>query len=155
MLFRLLLLFIVVPFVELALLMKLAQLEGIPFTLALVVITGVIGTWLARSQGIKTLHRIRESLAQNQMPTDSLLDGVMILIAGALLLTPGILTDAFGFSLLIPFTRNWYRRLLVRWFKGKVKIQTTFNGQPVPQPPSEVIDSYVVDHAPNDDRQTP
>lgn len=145
MIVRLLLLFIVVPFVELALLMKVAEWTSILHTLALVVITGAIGTWLARAEGLKTVARIRESMAQGQMPTDSLLDAVMILIAGALLLTPGILTDAFGFSLLIPFFRKWYRARLIAWFKKNVRIQTTFQGKAAPTKPSEVIDSYVVD----------
>lgn len=146
MILRLLLLFIVVPFIELAILLKLAEVTSVLHTLVLVVITGAIGTWLARSQGIRTLQRIREAMANQQMPTDPLIDAVMILIAGALLLTPGILTDAFGFSLLIPFFRNWYRIGLVRWFKSRFQIQTTFRETGFEPQETEIIDSYVIEH---------
>lgn len=145
MLFYLLLLFIVVPFVELALLLKIAEVTGWLHTLILVVVTGVLGTWLARSQGLKTYYKIQQSLSAGQMPTDSLIDAAMIFVAGALLLTPGILTDLFGFSLLFPLTRHLYRRWLVKKFKSSFKVQTSF-GSSQPQQASEVIDSYVVEH---------
>ncbi|MBC8352581.1 MAG: FxsA family protein [Planctomycetes bacterium] len=148
--FYLLLLFIVVPFVELALLLKLAEITGVLHTLLLVVVTGVIGTWLTRSQGLQTYRKIQESLSAGQLPTDSLIDASMIFVAGALLLTPGILTDLFGFSLLLPFTRPFYRRWLISRFKGSFKMQTTFGGGESPQK-SEVIDSYVVEHHPETD----
>lgn len=147
MLFYLLLLFIVVPFVELALLLKLAELTSWWHTLLLVIATGIVGTWLARSQGLRTYGKIRQSLAAGQMPTDSLIDAAMIFVAGALLLTPGILTDLFGFSLLFPVTRGLYRRWVVNRFKGRFVMQTAFHGEE-PQPDSEVIDSYVVEHPP-------
>ena len=78
MLFYLLLLFIVVPFVELALLLKLAEITSWLHTLLLVIVTGVLGTWLARSQGVRTYRKIQQSLSAGQMPTDSLLDAAMI-----------------------------------------------------------------------------
>ena len=141
----LLLLFIIVPFVELALLLKLAEVTGWFHTLLLVIITGVIGTWLARSQGLRTYRKIQQSLEAGQMPTDSLIDAAMIFAAGALLLTPGILTDLFGFSLLFPATRRLYRRWLVNRFKARFTMRTTFRtGEP--RQTSEVIDSYVVEH---------
>jgi UPF0716 protein FxsA len=149
-LFYLLLLFIVVPFVELALLLKLADMTSWQHTLLLVIVTGVIGTWLARSQGLRTYRKIQQSLAAGQMPTDSLIDAAMILVAGALLLTPGILTDLFGFSLLFPLTRHLYRRWLVKRFKTRFSVQTTFRPGD-PQQESEVIDSYVVEHRPEAD----
>ena len=147
MLFYLLLLFIVVPFVELALLLKLAEITSWWHTLLLVIVTGVVGTWLARSQGLRTYRKIQQSLAAGQMPTDSLIDAAMILVAGALLLTPGILTDLFGFSLLFPPTRLLYRRWLVKRFKARFTMQTTFNTSEPPHE-SEIIDSYVVEHRP-------
>ena len=148
MLIYLLLLFIVVPFVELAILLKLADLTTWWHTLLLVIVTGIIGTWLARSQGLRTYHKIRQSLAAGQMPTDSLIDAAMIFVAGALLLTPGILTDLFGFSLLFPLTRSFYRRWLVQRFKARFTVQTTFRTD-ASQQTSEVIDSYVVEHHPD------
>ncbi|HUG69415.1 MAG TPA: FxsA family protein [Pirellulaceae bacterium] len=145
MLFYLLLLFIVVPFVELALLLKLAELTSWLHTLLLVIATGVLGTWLARSQGMRTYRKIQQSLSAGQMPTDSLLDAAMIFVAGALLLTPGMLTDLFGFSLLFPMTRQLYRRWLVQRFKARFTMQTRF-GSSEPRQESEIIDSYVVEH---------
>jgi len=147
---RLLLLFIAVPFVELAILLYLAELTDWKFALALVIVTGFVGTWLARSQGFRTYWRIQQELASGRLPGDSLLDAVMIFVAGALLLTPGILTDIFGLTLLIPFCRAYYRRRLISWFKSHFTIRAV--------PPeawgdrsggSEVIDSYVVDVDPD------
>ena len=147
-LFRLLLLFIVVPFVELWLLLQVARITSVPTTLALVIVTGVIGTLLARSQGVRTYQAIQRSLAAGQLPTDSLIDGVLIFVAGAVLLTPGILTDLFGFALLIPFTRKYFRGWLVAWFKTRFRVQP--GGSPPGGEPqqSEIIDSYVVDRKP-------
>ncbi len=145
--FYLLLLFIVVPFAELALLLKLADMTSVPHTLLLVIVTGAIGTWLTRSQGLQTYRKIQQSLSAGKMPTDSLIDAAMIFVAGALLLTPGILTDLFGFSLLLPFLRPFYRRWLVKRFKGSFKVQTAFRTGS-PQQESEIIDSYVVEHRP-------
>jgi UPF0716 protein FxsA len=151
---RLLLLFIVVPFIELAILLKLAEVTSVPHTLMLVIITGAIGTWLARSQGIRTLQRIREAMGRQEMPTDPLIDAVMILIAGALLLTPGILTDAFGFSLLIPFFRKWYRIGMVHWFKTRFQIQTSFGEAAAEPQKTEIIESYVIEHDEKDSPST-
>ena len=150
MFFYLLLLFIVVPFVELALLFMLADLTTWWHTLLLVIVTGVVGTWLARSQGLRTYRKIQQSLAAGQMPTDSLLDAAMIFVAGALLLTPGILTDIVGFSLLFPPTRLLYRRWLVKRFKARFTMQTKFRTSE-PRQESEILDSYVVEHHPASD----
>ena len=154
MFFYLLLLFIVVPFVELALLLKLATITSPLHTLLLVIVTGIVGTWLARSQGLRTYRKIQQSLTAGQMPTDSLIDAAMIFVAGALLLTPGILTDLFGFSLLFPMTRQLYRRWLVKRFKARFTVQTTFRTS-APRQESEIIDSYVVEHRPETDEEQP
>lgn len=144
MLARLLLLFIIVPLVELILLMYLADRTHWWFAVSLVIVTGLIGTLLARSQGYKTYRRIHESMSQGQIPTDALIDAAMIFVAGALLLTPGMLTDAFGLSLLVPPCRKWYRRRLVKWFRSRFTFQTESTEGPLPQS-SKVIDSQVVD----------
>ncbi len=123
MLSKLLLLFIVVPLTELVLLLYVADLTDWRFTLALVIVTGIVGTALARWQGIRTFQRIQTELRQQRMPTDALLDAVMIFFAGALLLTPGILTDIFGLSVLIPPVRHWYRVRLVLWLKSRFRIE--------------------------------
>lgn len=109
---RLLLLFTVVPLVELALLIKLGNLIGLWPTILIVIATGVLGAALARSQGTRTVGAIRAELAQGRAPTESLINGLLILVGGVVLLTPGLLTDLLGFSLLVPFTRNWFKKEL-------------------------------------------
>lgn len=155
MLLKLLLLFTCVPLAELALLLYLAELLSWQRTLLLVIVTGVAGTLLARSQGWRTWMRILDELEAGRMPTESLLDAVLIFVAGALLLTPGVLTDALGISLLIPACRNYYRRWLVIWFKSRFSIRTAGMAPGnSPQPRSEVIDSYVVGREERDERET-
>ena len=107
---RLLLLFTTIPLIELALLVELGGFVGLPATIALVIATGVVGAWLAKSQGLATLERLQRELQEGRMPTDALLDGLMIFVAGAVLLTPGLLTDLFGFFLLTPAGRGAVRR---------------------------------------------
>jgi len=113
---RLLLLFTIVPLVELFLLVKLGTVVGVGPTIALVLFTGILGAWLARQQGLDVLRRVNEDLSQGRMPTEALMDGVLILIAGAVLLTPGLLTDALGFVLLIPRTRAAVRKIAAARF---------------------------------------
>jgi UPF0716 protein FxsA len=149
-LLKLLLIFITVPFIELALLLYIADVTRWEFTLLLVVATGIVGSLLARSQGWRTYTRIQSELAGGRLPAQSMLDAVMIFVAGALLLTPGILTDLFGLSLLVPPCRAFYRKRLVKWFKSRFTIQTTGYGDwQSPPPQSEVIDSYVIDNSPD------
>lgn len=107
---KLALLFVVVPVLELALLVQLGQWVGLLPTLILVVATGVTGAWLARSEGLRVLVRFREELAAGHLPGQALLDGLAVLVGGAFLLTPGILTDVAGFSLLLPPTRRFIQR---------------------------------------------
>ena len=124
---RLLLLFTTVPLIELALLVEIGRYVGLPATIALVIATGVIGAWLAKSQGLATLTRLQRELQEGRMPTDALLDGLMIFVAGAVLLTPGLLTDLFGFFLLTPAGRGAVRRtvskrLRRRFGPGEAKV---------------------------------
>ena len=113
---RLLLLFTVVPLVELFLLVKLGTVVGVGPTIALVNFTGVLGAWLARQQGLGVLRRLRVELAAGRMPAGALIDGLLILVAGAVLLTPGLLTDALGFVLLVPPSRAVVRRIVAARF---------------------------------------
>lgn len=105
---RLLLAFILVPIVELAILIQLGRYVGLAATLGLIVVTGTLGAWLARRQGLGVLRRMREETAAGTLPAEAVVDGVIIVAAGALLLTPGLLTDAVGFACLVP---AWRRRL--------------------------------------------
>lgn len=149
MLVRLLLLFIAVPFVELMLLLLLADVTSAWVALSVVVITGVVGTLLVRAQGFRTFGRIHEQLSRGEMPTDALIDAVCILIAGALLLTPGMLTDAFGFSLLIPACRVFYRRRAARWFRTHFDVRVggfETMAEDVDRRESHVVETHFVPH---------
>ncbi len=108
----LLFIFIVVPIAELALLLKVNEYLGWASTLALVIVTGFVGAVLAKIEGLSVLSRIKSDLRNGIMPAPRLMDGVMILIAGALLVTPGLMTDTIGFLLLVPPARAAIRRYL-------------------------------------------
>ncbi|MCB9639614.1 MAG: FxsA family protein [Myxococcales bacterium] len=104
--FRLALLFITVTSMELYILIQISTQFNLGVTIALILSTGFLGAALARRQGFAVLSSIQESLQRGEMPTRELLDGVCILLAGALLVTPGFLTDLFGFALLTPPIRS-------------------------------------------------
>ena len=110
MLARLALLFVVVPVLELVLLIQIGQLVGLLPTLALVILTGVAGAALARAEGLRVYFSFQSELASGRLPGQALLDGISVLIGGAFLLTPGVLTDIAGFSLILPPTRRWIQR---------------------------------------------
>jgi UPF0716 protein FxsA len=120
MLLKLILLLTVTPLVELYLLMRLAQLTGVAATILIVLSTGVLGGILARAEVVRVLARIQEDLRAQRMPGNSLIEGAMILVAGALLVTPGIITDAVGFLILLPPTRVLLRDVLKYWLKKKI-----------------------------------
>ena len=105
-------LFLVVPFVEIYLLVEIGSRIGAPWTILLVVLTAIVGAWLVRVQGLATLRRFQTSLARNELPATALVDGLCLLITGALLLTPGFFTDVVGFACLIP----QLRRALIKYF---------------------------------------
>ena len=112
MLVKLLLLFTIVPVVELALLIEVGQYLGVVPTIAVVLSTGFVGAILARSQGLRALRRLQEALASARFPGDEIFDGVLILSGGLLLLTPGFFTDLIGLSALIPGSRSLLKALL-------------------------------------------
>ncbi len=108
----LLMLFIALPLLELWVLLRVASRIGFGSTLLLVLFTGIAGAWLAKAQGYWVLGAIQRDMAAGQMPAPRLMDGVMILLAGALLITPGLLTDVVGFLLLVPAMRQIVRNAL-------------------------------------------
>ena len=114
MLLKLFLAFTIIPIIEIYLLIEIGSIFGALTAVILVILTGFLGAFLARMQGLQTLYRIQESLRDGRMPSGELLDALLIVIAGLVLLTPGFLTDSVGFLLLIPATRNsikyWLRR---------------------------------------------
>lgn len=121
MLARLILLFTVVPLVELLLLLEIGRRIGTLATLLLIVVTGVTGALLAKQQGLGVLRRIQAEFSSGRAPTSAIVDGLIILVAGALLITPGILTDVVGFLCLLPITRRHVRVMLGRMFARVVR----------------------------------
>ncbi|KLU06112.1 FxsA protein [Rhodopirellula islandica] len=128
MFFRLLALLIVVPFIELVLLLRLADETSWLTTLMIVIITGIIGSYLARREGLATWFRFQSAMAQGKMPSREIQDGLMIALAAVLLLTPGLLTDAFGFTLLTPPGRRLIGGWLRRRFAGSFQMRTFGGG---------------------------
>ena len=122
MLFWLVLLFIAVPLVELYVIVETARSIGTLETIGLLILVSVLGAWMVKAQGLAVLWRIRSKLNEGQMPGRELVDGGLVLLAGALMLTPGFVTDAIGLLLLIPPTRMAIRPLLIRRFRHRVTI---------------------------------
>lgn len=98
--------FLAIPLIEIALFIQIGGAIGLWPTLAIVVLTAIIGTWAVRSQGLGALARLQAALERGGDPATPLIEGVLILIAGVLLLTPGFFTDALGFALLLPPVRR-------------------------------------------------
>lgn len=126
MLLKLFLLFTILPALEMILLLKVGSIVGFPGTVAIILLTGALGASLARQQGIQTIANIKSSMNQGKVPTSSLVDGFLILIAGIVLITPGLITDTIGFILLIPPCRALLRAYAIEAFKHNVKIVTPF-----------------------------
>ncbi len=116
---KLLLAFILVPLIELTLLHQLYLRVQFPTTLLVVVMTGILGVSLARRQGLNVWRAIQHQLAQGKNPSSEIMNGVMVLLAGAFLMTPGLLTDGVGFALLVPWLRSRLQVRLAKWFRSR------------------------------------
>ncbi|MEC7152456.1 MAG: FxsA family protein [Actinomycetota bacterium] len=116
------LLFIIVPIAELYVIIKVAQNTGVFNSILLLILVSFIGAWLVRAQGIGIIRKIKSQLTMGQIPNKELVDGGLVLFAGALMLTPGFLTDALGLLLLFPLTRPIFRGLITSRFKQKTSI---------------------------------
>ena len=131
----LVLLFILVPAAELMLVFELSHRVGGLNTLLVILVTGVLGYTLARNEGLQVLHRIQRALERGEMPRDEIVDGLMILVAGALLVTPGFLTDAFGLLVLFPLTRPLFRRAVL----ARIQAHIRAGGPRGPWPPGPPV----------------
>jgi UPF0716 protein FxsA len=114
------LIFLVVPVAELAVIIQVGQWLGVADTLVLLILISVVGAWLAKREGIGVWRRIQRQLELGRMPGNELIDGLLILFAGVLLLTPGFLSDLLGIFLLLPPTRATARGVLRRRFARRV-----------------------------------
>ena len=121
MLLKLFLAFTLIPLVEIYLLIKLGQNFGAITSILLVIFTWILGAYLAKMEGLRTLFRLQETLREGGIPGEELLDALLIALAGLVLITPGFITDAVGFLLLVPFTRM----LVKNWLKERLKAKST------------------------------
>ncbi|ADC48741.1 MULTISPECIES: FxsA family protein [Alkalihalophilus] len=117
----LLLLIIIVPALEIAVLILSGNTIGVWPTIALIILTGVLGAWLAKKEGLQAIRVAQLQASQGQLPSSVMLDGICILIGGVVLLTPGFITDAIGFFLLIPATRGIAKGFLLSIFNKMIK----------------------------------
>jgi len=145
----LLLLFTIVPLVELWLLVRLSGVFGFWATLALVLGTGMAGAALARWQGYQVIQRVQAQMREGMLPAQAIGDGALIFVAGLLLITPGILTDVLGLSLLLPPVRRLVLQGVRHWFAHHFRVEThSFHAGPngARQPGrSTIIDAKVID----------
>jgi UPF0716 protein FxsA len=133
----LLLLFLIIPAIEIALFIQIGGAIGVIPTLLLIVVTAVLGVTLLRMQGLLTLVRVQESLDRGEIPAIELVEGLMLLISGAFLLTPGFFTDAVGFAVLVPVVR----RSVALWLLSNVNITGFHTGKPHHQGSERFTDS--------------
>jgi len=130
----LLLLFLVLPIAELYVIIQVGQEIGALYTILLLLVISIVGAWLAKREGLGVWRRINEQVNAGKVPGAELVDAFLILLAGALMLTPGFITDVFAILLLLPPTRAFVRRVLRRRFLGRVDV---FRGPAAqsPRPP--------------------
>ena len=149
--------FLMVPIIEIALFIQVGGAIGLWPTLGIVVLTAVLGTWLVRTQGRMALMKLQTSFSSLGDPTEPLADGAMILVAGALLLTPGFFTDAVGFALLMPPVRQ----AVFRYLRSKVTVAQFQMGTRPSQPrqprggPGDVIDGEFEEVSPSNKPSAP
>ena len=122
---KLLILFISVPIIELFLLIEVGKKISWELTVLIIFITAIIGARLTKIQGSQTIRNVQSALRMGKIPHREVLDGLMILVAGAILLTPGFLTDFVGFCLLIPKLRSYLREFLKNFLKNKMIVRTS------------------------------
>jgi UPF0716 protein FxsA len=115
------LLFLVLPFAELYVIIQVAGVLGGPLTILLLVVESILGAWLCKREGAGVLRRINTQLNDGQLPTTELVNGALILLAGALMVTPGFITDILGFFLLLPPTRAIVRVIVLRKLQRRIE----------------------------------
>ena len=120
MFFKLFLIFAVIPLIELGILIKIGTVIGTLNTITLVILTAAIGAYMVRMEGIGVMSRIQQNMQAGQLPAEELINGAMVLVAGALLLTPGVFTDLIGFLMVIPVSRNVIKKLIKQYIGKKI-----------------------------------
>jgi UPF0716 protein FxsA len=135
--------FIVVPLIEIYVLIQVGQVIGPWWTILLLILDSLFGTWLIRREGGRAWLALRVALESGRMPARELADGALILVGGTLMLTPGFVTDAFGILLILPFTRPVARRLLTQLVSRR--LLAGYVTRPGPGPDGPVVRGEVVD----------
>lgn len=107
-------LFLVIPIIEIFFLIKVGEVIGVWWTILLVVLTAVIGAGLLRQQGLSTLARFQQNMGQGKLPAQEMVEGILLAVGGALLMTPGFVTDTFGFLCLMPFSRKFIAANIIK-----------------------------------------
>jgi UPF0716 protein FxsA len=154
------LLFLVVPVAELYVIVQVAGGIGIPETILLLIAVSVIGAWLAKWQGVAVIYRVQSAIRDGRVPSSELLDGALIVLAGALMITPGFLSDCLAIVLLLPPTRAAVRGVLLRRIRAGGGLISVVSGQswgrgparPGPRPP-DVVDADSWEDPPADPRR--
>jgi UPF0716 protein FxsA len=134
----LVLLFLVLPIVELYVIIRVGQEIGALYTIALLLVISVVGAWLAKREGLGVWRRINAQVGAGKVPGAELVDAFLILLAGALLLTPGFITDVLAIFLLLPPSRAVVRRTLRRRFMGRAEIFRGTAHPSAPPPPPDI-----------------
>ncbi|MGI9553662.1 MAG: FxsA family protein [Thermodesulfobacteriota bacterium] len=122
---RLISIFILIPLIELVILIKVGSYIGLWPTILIVVLTGILGASLARYQGFMIINKIKSDVNSGRVPAQELIDGLLVLVGGIVLLTPGFLTDIFGFLLLIPQTRFVFKRFVKKHLQRYAAYKTS------------------------------
>jgi UPF0716 protein FxsA len=150
----LVLLFVVAPIVELAVIIQVAHGIGVANTIFLLIAVSVLGSWLVKREGLNTWRRIQASLERHELPTKDVVDGGLILFAGALLIAPGFISDVVGILLLLPPTRLVFRKVVLGFLEKRARqgrrIITVVNN--VRRPADDWSPRGVIDTTGNDDR---
>ena len=141
--------FVLVPLVEIYVLVQVGQVIGAGWTIALLVLDALLGTWLIKHEGARAWRALREALESGRMPATEIADGALILLGGTLMLAPGFVTDAFGILLILPFTRPLFRRLLAASVARRLVVDVLDVRRPGPGPAEgPVVRGEVVDDEP-------
>lgn len=141
---RVLLVLMLLPAIEIAVLVWLALETSVWFVLALLLGAGLLGTFLARQQGLRAMTRVADEVRRGRMPADALLDALLVSLAAVLLILPGLLSDVVAILLLFPPTRHLLKRSAKRGIQARV-VTTTYQAYDAPQGHDEVIDVRVID----------
>ena len=147
--------FVTVPIIEIAIFIEVGGYIGFWPTIGIIILTAMIGSGLLRYQGLATLSKAQASLEQNRFPVEEVFDGLCLLVAGVLLLTPGFFTDAVGLFLFVPVFRGFFRGLLARALAAGGRVEIHSAGFPPGEGPGTVIDGEFEDISPDRDAPRP